>query len=339
MEVAMNTCRSTLVLVSLALIAQISEARPQGMITGLSVSPSPKACALETIKVTGTGSCGTFTLDLGDGTPIVHLPGNFPISVYHYYSKAKPITLTAQGQGNCSGMSSLGLQVVGPKITNMFLFSQVTPDGYVLLTGENFGNLQGQIYLHLTNPGPNPPDIALQNIHMGDSYASGEVPDSVTGVLDQQASLTVAAQCGAVSDPYQTNFTAKRDVALAPPDRISCWVGGGTASDSCGASGNARWPPECLGGPFAVGGGAVSGYHASGWGFHGHSGSDKFWGNLNNGWIVASVVNFQQFNVGSGSHVDLVDPDGQQVNWYADNCGMASYTADMLITGPAGLPF
>jgi hypothetical protein len=86
-----------------------------------------------------------------------------------------------------------------------------------------------------------------------------------------------------------------------------------------------------------VGGGAVSGYHASGWGFHGHSGSDKFWGNLNNGWIVASVVNFQQFNV--GGHVDLVDPDGQQLNWYVDSCGLASYTADMMITGPVGLPF
>jgi hypothetical protein len=91
-----------------------------------------------------------------------------------------------------------------------------------------------------------------------------------------------------------------------------------------------------------VGGGGVSGYHASGWGWHGNSGNDQFWTNLKlaNGWVLYSVDNFQKDTVGGGSHADAV-PVSQgdaQVNWYVDNCGLASYTGDMIITGPVGVP-
>jgi hypothetical protein len=71
------------------------------------------------------GACGTFLFKLGDSTPIVHLPGNFPILVYHAYSQAGTYSLTAQGQGNCKGVVDVSLQVLGPTITSMFPFSVI----------------------------------------------------------------------------------------------------------------------------------------------------------------------------------------------------------------------
>src|SRR6516164_5863958 len=77
----------------------------QGTITGITPTQSPGvACSLNTITITGTGTCGTFLFNLGDTTPVVHLPGNFPIRVYHTYSSGGTYPLTAQGTGNCQGM-------------------------------------------------------------------------------------------------------------------------------------------------------------------------------------------------------------------------------------------
>ena len=136
----MNLRYSTAFLGTLALVLQVAGARAQGAITGLTFNPSPvDACALETIRVSGTGQCGVFTVDLGDGTPTVHLPGNFPILVYHAYTKPGTYTPLAHGQGNCSGTASAALQVHGPQITGMFLFSQLKPDGWVIIEGQNFG--------------------------------------------------------------------------------------------------------------------------------------------------------------------------------------------------------
>jgi len=171
-------------------------------------------------------------------------------------------------------------------------------------------------------------------------------------VPDQEVNFTVVAQCGAFSNAWNARFTAARDFALLPFDRITCFssVGAGN-SDQCQNIGQANFPLECgflpTGGtePGATG---FQGYHASGWGFSGESGDDGFWANPNpnNGWVVDSVTGLSGWKVGNGSHATeawtsppgATNP-GSNVNWYSDNCGAILYYGEIRITGPAGMPY
>ena len=90
----------------------------QGTVTSITPNPVPAiACQLNTIKIAGTGTCGTsgqangFTLELGDTTPTVHLPGNFPIEVYHTYSSAGTVGSSRVDLQACK----LEYSIVSPK--------------------------------------------------------------------------------------------------------------------------------------------------------------------------------------------------------------------------------
>ena len=199
------------------LLAAPPLALAQGTVTSITPNPVPAiACQLNTIEINGTGTCGTqgqangFTVELGDSTPTVHLPGNFPIKVYHAYKSAGTYTLRAQGATKCTGTVTRKLQVLGPVITSIFPFSRITPGGAVILLGQNFGNLPGQILIKFQNQLIGTP---LENIQWGDTFAAGTIPSDITGVTDQQVTLTVFAQCGAASNDLSVHFTATRDMA------------------------------------------------------------------------------------------------------------------------------
>jgi hypothetical protein len=347
-EVSMKIC-STAVLGALALLAPLS-AQAQGIITGLTLDlPAVKTCAVETITVTGTGRNCTFTLQLGDSTPPLHLSTGFPIQAFHAYSKAGTYTPTAQGQGTCSGMKSATLQVVGPSITSM-VHAGIRPGAGVIIEGQNFGNLEGQVLIHLGKFGGQQLDLPLESLQWGDSFAAGTIP-FILGVADQAVTFTVVSQCGATSNAWTANFTAARQFVLAPFNRILCATyPGASPSDECQDWGGTNWPEEC---PFADFGIAdlyrptgFSAYHASGWGFHGNRGNDQFSAFLLNGWVVDSVTGLAWTNIGSGSSANewYVSPAGTwflqvSVPWYADNCGMILYWGDVVITGPAEVPW
>jgi len=102
------------------LTAPIS-ALAQGRVTSITPNPVPAiACQLDTIEINGTGTCGTagqangFTVELGDTTPTVHLPGNFPIKIFHSYNSAGTYTLRAQAATNCTCDVTRKLRVLGP---------------------------------------------------------------------------------------------------------------------------------------------------------------------------------------------------------------------------------
>ncbi len=342
--------RSLAVLAMLLTLGSFS-ALADGTITSVSPNPSPGfACSLNTIKIGGAGTCGTFLFTLGDSTPLVHLPGNFPILVYHTYS-AGTYSLTAEGQGNCHGVVNASLQVLGPTITSIFPFSVVKPGGEVIIEGQNFGNLPGQILINFPSQ-KTFVGTPLENIQWGDTFAAGTIPAGITGVPDQEVTFTVVAQCGAVSNSWAAKFTATRDIVALPYDRISCFfssVGAGN-SDECQGWGQSNFPIECgflpTGGT-APGATGFQGYHASGWGFSGESGNDAFTAStLNNGWVVDSVTGLSGWKVGNGSHAteSWVSPfgatsPGVQVNFYADNCGAILYYGDIIVTGPKGVPY
>ena len=329
-----------------------------GKITGLTLNlPAVKTCALETIRVTGTGRCSTFTVQLGDSTAPVHVPGDFPILVYHAYSKQGTYTPTAQGQGNCSGTASALLQVVGPSINSMFHLG-ITPGAGVIFQGENFGNLTGFVMMHYTDYGGQAIDTPLWNIQWGDTFAAGTIP-TVSWAVDQPVTFTVVAQCGAVSNAWTANFTATRDFELLQFNRITCTSFPGlSASDQCQNVGGTNWPVECGFSTVGTETGPTGfqGYHASGWGLHGNLGNDQFYATLYNGWVLDSVTPpdpilfgggvLDWVKIGNGSRADVAQVIGAgtsnpQVNveWYVDNCGLIEYFADFSITGPLGVPW
>jgi hypothetical protein len=342
--------RCSLAASALILMLSSFSALADGTITGVAPSPSPAlACSLNTIKVSGTGTCSTFLLHLGDSTPIVHLPGNFPILVYHTYSHAGTYSLSAQGQGNCHGVVNASLQVTGPTITSIFPFSVIKPGGSVILEGQNFGNLPGQILIDIPSLHQFA-GIPLENVQWGNAFAAGTIPAAISGVPDQEVSFSVVAQCGAVSNSSSAKFTATRDPQLLPFSAIQCWPGVLAGNDACQGMGQPGWPPECgfLNGTFGLAPPPTGfwGYHVSGWG-SGESATDGFYLNaaLKNGWVFDSVKNFGWAYVGGGSKAALdwnTSSPGDTsakvyVDWHADACGLIDFTGDVQIIGPKGL--
>jgi hypothetical protein len=345
----MGTIRCFFIVWLLLMVAPIF-ALADGTITAISPNPSPGvACQLNTIKISGTGTCTGIQFDLGDGTNIVNLPGTFPLWVYHTYKYPGTYTLKAQGKGNCTGAITTALQVVGPTITSIFPFSVIKPGGAVILQGQNLGNLPGQILIVFQNQliGTN-----LTSIQWGNTFAAGTIPSDITGQPDQTVGLYVINSCGAASNHVLAKFTATRDLIALPYDQISCSSDVNfDNSNACQNNGNfAGAPPECgylppVGSePPATG---FRGWHDPGWTWPGQStpsGNDKFQGPiLKNGWGFDSASPLQ----GAGKYVPTywnLPPIGGInpsffVNWKCDSCNYIVYYGDILITGPIGVPY
>jgi hypothetical protein len=287
----MNTRGSALLLgvAALALLAQVSTALGAGQITGLSLSlPGIKTCVVETVTVRGTGKCcGNWSVHYGDGGAVIALGPKacltFPAKFHYTYSKMGTYTVSADAStfpgSICKGKASATVQVAaGPWITSTSFFSlgaQITPGAVILLYGQNFGDTPGQVWIHLKDYQGNAShhQLLYTDTHWSDTFVAGTIPE-ITKVLNQQATLTVVAQCGAVSNAAAVEFTANLDVAdLAQhTDRLACSISPGAGvSDQCMNWGGSHWPPEC--GAWPGQGGTLmdpglGGYHASGWGFH-----------------------------------------------------------------------
>ena len=224
----------------MALLAHVSTALGAGKITGLTLNlPAVKTCALETIRVTGTGRCSTFTVQLGDSTAPMHVPGDFPIRLSRY-SKQGTYTPTAQGQGNCSGTASALLQVVGPSINSMFHAGITSGAGSSSRERISVINRLCDDALHgLWGPG----DRYSAVEHPVGRHLRGRSYPAVSWAVDQPVTFTVVAQCGAVSNAWTANFTATRDFELLQFNRITCTSFPGlSASDQCQNVGGTNWP-------------------------------------------------------------------------------------------------
>ncbi len=240
-------CKQALAfLVVVSAVVQTSFARADGTITGLTLNlPAIKTCVAEKITVNGTGRCANLTLNFGDGHKIIvlsHVQGHpitFPATFTHRYAKLGTYTVQAesfQDQFNkCPGAASATVQVAaGPWITSMFtlgfFFSfDASPGALVILQGENFGDIPGQAWIHLKDWQGKPADYQLSDTqkYWGDTFVAGTIP-SISGVLDQQATFTVVAQCGATSNAPAASFAAARDFvdlayAAVPPDQWAPW--------------------------------------------------------------------------------------------------------------------
>jgi hypothetical protein len=204
----MNTRGSALLLgaAALVLLAHVSTALGAGKITGLTLSlPAIKTCVVETITVKGTGKCTSETVFFGDGNKLITLgkPRPFPQTFQHIYSKMGTYRVSAEtytGPGStCTGKASETVQVAaGPWITSTSFFSlgsQITPGVIMLVYGQFFGDMPGQVWIHLKDYQGNPHHYQLldTDTHWSDTFVAGQIPD-ISGVLNQQATLTVVAQ-------------------------------------------------------------------------------------------------------------------------------------------------
>jgi hypothetical protein len=369
-ELPMNTRGSMVVpgIAAVALLAHVSTAQGAGKITGLTLSPPPiETCVVETITVKGTGKCTSYTVFFGDGDKLLFLgkPKPFPQTFHHVYLKGGLTRVSAQaytGRGStCTGKASATVEVAaGPRPTitsdftlGFFFSSDATPGAFILLQGENFGDMPGQVVL--TDWKGMPQHFQLQNLTWGDAFAAGTVP-AISGVGDQQGTITVVSQCGAVSNPWPAHFTAAPDFAdlayTTPMDSWGIYCSMSTRvtdHDACEGQGGSSFPPECaqnfpgwgMGFPLNN----LAGYHDSGWGIppfsHGLDGTDKYSlsGDLQNGWVLWSTsaeVTVQASAAGQSSggqvNVDasLTSPPGTSsptlgVDYHVNNCGAIFY--------------
>ena len=150
----------------------------------------------------------------------------------------------------------------------IFPFSVIKPGGAVIIEGQNFGNLPGQILINFPSLHQFT-GIPLENIQWGNTFAAGTIPTGISGVPDQVVSFTVVAQCGAVSNSWAAKFTAARDIVALPFEQISCFSFYIGNSDQCQNMGQNNFPLECFSvPPVGMGPGSPTGfygYHASGW--------------------------------------------------------------------------
>ena len=248
-------------------------------------------------------------------------------------------------------MVNASLQVLGPTITSIFPFSVNKPGGTVILQGQKFGNLPGQILINLSSL-QQFTGIPLTILQWGDTFAAGVIPEGINGAPDQEATFTVVAQCGAVSNSWRAKFIATRAIVTLPFDQISCFSFAIGNSDNCQNIGQRNFPLEC-GSILPIGTAnpptGFEGYHASGWG-GGETGSDAFYTpfDLKNGWVVDYVTDLSWAGYGGGSYAAEAgaSPSGAtnpnvnvNVNWKADACGAIIYTGDIIIIGPLGMPY
>jgi hypothetical protein len=234
----MNTRGSALLLgaAALALLAHVSTALGAGKITGLTLSlPAIVTCAFETITVKGTGKCTSYTVFFGDGNKLITLgkPKPFPQTFPLVYSKMGTYQVSVEAYtgrfSTCTGKVSKTLQVAGgPWITSTSFFSlgsQITPGAIMLIYGQFFGDMPGQVWIHLKDYQGNDSNHQLlyTDTHWSNTFVAGQIPD-ISKVLNQQATLTVVAKCGAVSNAATVDFTANIDVVdLAYSAPMNSW--------------------------------------------------------------------------------------------------------------------
>ena len=106
------------------------------MLLGLAAAPSTVSAAQVTqvtlspaslvgpgttvaVVVAATAPCGAIEINFGDGTDQTFPVSTLPLSKTHAYAAAGTFTVTAKGQGNCTGQVTTTLQVAVGHVTGV----------------------------------------------------------------------------------------------------------------------------------------------------------------------------------------------------------------------------
>jgi Bacterial Ig domain len=85
-----------------------------GQVTGISVSSPRTLGQASSATVSGSNPCGAVTINWGDGTVITYPISSLPTTQSHAWTASGNRTVTATGQGNCSGTASTTINVNAP---------------------------------------------------------------------------------------------------------------------------------------------------------------------------------------------------------------------------------
>jgi hypothetical protein len=241
-----------------------------------------------------------------------------------------------------------------PQITQVFLLSDITPGGTVIVGGRNFGTynasksqflLVGGIQSGQTGAFPSSgisvggyPALKLQifedgsKFEWGDTYAAGQIvpgpPNGISGVLDQPANLQIVAADGKASNLSPVQFRATRGAPTPIPGSafkvVSC-AGGGTCYTNITDE-------------------SVGGFHGGGFVNFGGSGTDQYSCQLLNQftydhyeWGIEDGINGGPFG-GNPEPVGLPNIN-LEVSWFY-NGGLETsslYSLSVFAVGPVGL--
>lgn len=138
-------------------------AAAQGAVTSVTFSPPSPVTPGTTVTVTvnGTSPCGGIEINFGDGTDVVFPISQPPLVQTHQYNTAGTFTVTAKGQGNCSGQVSATLVVQTRPADLTIRLAQNTPSPVVSLTpveyeirvGNSGGSRANNVSVRVTFPG------------------------------------------------------------------------------------------------------------------------------------------------------------------------------------------
>jgi hypothetical protein len=246
--------------------------------------------------------------------------------------------------------------------TSIVFFSNVTPGGYVLMTGEDFGTVAGPFKIFLVNYQETLVAYDMEIIAWTDKWIEGVIPYWLAEVENQTAEFVAMANCGTAI--ASAPFTATPAYNVVSSERVKCDTTGPIGnSDYCGW-GRFSYPSECFllywPSPWWVPttngdlSGLPSNFAASFWAYHssgfgGGSGvqSDVFTVSLKNGWELDEVMPFWVETYSTGDTWagiwQMSNPGASnlsiQVNWRSDACGQVVYWADIWIEGAVLVPY
>jgi hypothetical protein len=221
-----------------------------------------------------------------------------------------------------------------PKIAKVFLFSKITPGGFVALKGCGFGSTPSgkSFVLELTKPPFN--NVTIKVAEWKDGLVSGYLPPEtdpgagVTKVVDQPAHFKITSPNGTTTSP-DVSFVAARETKLLPFSALHVDCSTESDHDSCIAG--------------EVYGYTAHAYHVTHWDpLGGDEGTDTYSATLENGWRFIDLTWYPwgDGDVAQGGFVKDSASLSLQVKW---NTGCSScdagYELGLVIEGPIGTSF
>jgi hypothetical protein len=236
-----------------------------------------------------------------------------------------------------------------PRIDSVFLFSNVTPGGTILLKGRGLERTT-QLTLRLVNTGGQPTFPLVTLLEVGPTFIGARLADGVAGVTDQQGMLQVRTGSNLFSNEFPVNFRAQRDFRILPPGDpavrlIDC--GKDSNWDVCNG-----WHDPDDERPSGFGGGPPlttiqAGHHNCYACVGTDRGTDTYQVVLRNGWVLESMDWFGVFKSTPKDEAWAYQPSfpagasrwSPAIKWYATSDDTAHYSINVHITGPIGVPW
>ncbi|MCI0408520.1 MAG: hypothetical protein L0191_08160 [Acidobacteria bacterium] len=346
-----------------------------GEVNGVSAPSSATKGTAVTITVTGKADpCQNVDLDFGDGTAHATYTGPLtpPKTFTHTYTTTGTKTITAKGVNNCKGQATASIVVksylatlcastncggpvyafIPPKINSVFIFSDITPGGFVVIVGEHFGTTKGRFFLKglRKHTGQDFGDVDLSVIASDwkQTVVGGTIPSDITPVKDQAAKLTVRTATNQWSNEFPVNFRATREIKRIPAHDYAVVVrhcGSDSNFDACNYTRpDKEEPPSGSGtGPILA---TIQGVHRNCWGCIGTDrGTDVYELWLYNGWVFDTMEWYLHVSEpGQASASKPSFPSGgthwkPQIPWEVTPNDSLWYTINVNAIGPKGVPW